>query len=204
LWSCSSSVASVSSTISTVSSLLLRGGTRQAADETKRVVDGCLHVLSHAVEDGAVVPGGGATEIALAGAIREYAATVSGREQLAIESFADALETVPRTLAASAGLDPIDVVVELRVRHHDGDHAAGLRLEEEPGRIGDVVAGGVLEPLAVTDRAIASAAEAATVLVRVDEVVTATPEADDHDHAADHGPTDVVESSGGYPWALGH
>lgn len=189
-------------------SLLLRGGTQQVADEAKRVVDGCLYVLSHAIEDGALVPGGGATEIALASDLREYAATVAGKEQLAIESFADALEVIPRTLAASAGLDPIDVIVELRANHHDGDHTSGLRLEGESGRIGDVVDGGVLEPLAVTQRAIVSAAEAANVIVRVDEVLAVSRDEDDHghahDHDHDHGPGGMVESTDGYPWAIGH
>ncbi|WP_265108730.1 thermosome subunit alpha [Halosolutus halophilus] len=187
-------------------SLLLRGGTQQVADETKRVVDGCFHVLSRAIEDGAVVPGGGAMEIHLARDLREYAANVPGREQLAVEAFADALEVIPRTLAASAGLDPIDAIVELRARHHDGDHAAGLRLEEESGRIGDVVEGGILEPRAVTERAIASAAEAANVIVRVDEVVAVTREEGEHEHEHEHehGPGGVVESTEGYPWAVGH
>ncbi|MFC4542977.1 thermosome subunit alpha [Halosolutus amylolyticus] len=186
--------------------LLLRGGTRQVADETKRVVDGCIHVLTRTIEDGAVVPGGGATEISVASDLRGYATTVSGREQLAVEAFADAIEAIPRILAASAGLDPIDALVELRARHHDGDHTAGLRLDAESGRIGDVVEGGILEPRAVTERAIASAAEAANLLVRVDEVVAVSRDADEdaHDHEHDHGPDGVVEGSGGYPWAIGH
>ncbi|WIV68805.1 thermosome subunit alpha [Natrialbaceae archaeon AArc-T1-2] len=187
-------------------SLLLRGGTQQVADETKRVVDGCFHVLARAIEDGVVVPGGGATEIHLARDLRKSASNVPGKKQLAVEAFADALEEIPRTLAASAGMSPIDVVVELRARHHDGDHATGLRLEEESGRIGDVVEGGILEPLAVTERAITSATEAANLLVRVDEVVAVSHEEDagEHDHDHEHGPGGVVESTDGYPWAVGH
>lgn len=170
------------------------------ADETKRVVDGCFHVLSHAIEDGVVVPGGGATEVHLAGDLREYAATVPGREQLAIEAFADALEAIPRTLAASAGLDPIDTIVELRASHHDGDHTTGLRLENESARVGDVVEGKIVEPLAVTERALASATEVANLLVRIDEIVAATREEDGHDH----GPGGLVQSTEGYFWAVGH
>ncbi|MDQ2052252.1 thermosome subunit alpha [Natronolimnohabitans sp. A-GB9] len=186
-------------------SLLLRGGTQQVADETKRVVDGCFHVLSRAIEDGVVVPGGGATPIAVASDLREYATTVSDREQLAVEAFADALEVIPRTLATSAGLDPIDTVVELRARHHEGDHATGIRLEGESAELGDVVDAGILEPLAVTDRAIASATEAANLLVRIDEVVAVTRDDDHgHGHDHDHGPNGVVESTDGYPWAVGH
>ncbi len=191
-------------------SLILRGGTQRVADETKRVVNCCIQVLSRAIEDGSVVPGGGAAEIALAKDLREYATAVSGREQLAIESFADALEVIPRTLAASGGLDPIDAIVELRSRHHAGDRTTGVRLEGESARIGDVVEGGVLQPRAVTERSIDSAAEAATLLVRVDEVVSVTREDGDHgydhdhDHSHGHGHGDMVEGTSGYPWALGH
>ncbi|ELY63413.1 thermosome subunit alpha [Natronococcus jeotgali] len=189
-------------------SLLLRGGTQQVADEAKRVVDGCFHVLSRTIGEGVVVPGGGATEVALAQDLREYETDVSGREQLAIESFADALEEIPRTLAASGGLDPIDTIVELRASHHDGEQTTGLRLESESARIGDVVEAGVLQPSAVTERAIASATEAANLLVRVDEVVAVTRKDDDHghdhDHDHSHGHGGVVEGTDGYPWALGH
>ncbi|WP_323173529.1 thermosome subunit alpha [Natrialba sp. PRR66] len=185
-------------------SLLLRGSTQRVADETKRVVDGCFHVLSHTIEDGVVVPGGGATEVHLAGDLREYATTVPGREQLAIEAFADALEVIPRTLAASAGLDPIDTIVELRASHHDSDHTTGLRLENESARIGDVVEGEIVEPLAVTERALASATEAANLIVRIDEIVAVTREEDGHDHDHDHDTGGFVQSTEGYPWAVGH
>lgn len=188
-------------------SLILRGGTQQVADEAKRVVDGCFHVLLRAIEDRAVVPGGGATEVALAADLRSYAASVSGREQLAVEAFADALEVIPRRLAATGGMDPIDAIVELRARHSDGERGTGLVFEGESGTIDDVVEHGILEPLAVKDRTISSAAEAANLLVRVDDVVVTTGgTGDEHDHEHDHGHGhgELVESTEGYPWAVGH
>ncbi len=185
-------------------SLVLRGGTQHVADETKRVIDDCLRVLTCAIEDGVVVPGGGAAEIHVARDLREFASSVSDREQLAVEAFADAIEVIPRILAESSGLNPIDAVVELRARHYDGNRTAGLALES--GTIDDAVARGVVEPLAVKKQAIASATEAANTLVRVDEVVSVTRDGaahadDEHDH--DHA-GGLVESTEGYPWAVGH
>lgn len=184
-------------------SLLLRGGTEHVAEETKRLLDDCIYVLKFAVERGRVVPGGGATETSLAGTLRTEAAALEGREQLAAEAFADALEVVPRTLAETAGLDPIDAVVELRARHHGGEATAGVAVTD--GRIDDVLPRGVLEPLVVKERAITGAMEAATTLLRIDEVIPTSAdeeETDDHDHGS--GPGGLVESTEGYPWAVGH
>jgi len=187
-------------------SLILRGGTQHVADETKRVIDSCFHVLKHALEDGLVLPGGAAAEVHVANDLRDYAASVSGREQLAIEAFADALEVIPRTLASTAGHDPIDVLTELRARHHGGDLTAGLVLET--GAADDMIARGVIEPLVVREHAIVAASEAANVLIRVDDVITSTHAGDDEDHDHDHdhdrGHGDLVESPHGYPWAIGH
>lgn len=184
-------------------SLLLRGGTEHVVEETKRVVDDCFHVLKHAIEEETVVPGGGAMEVHLARELRDYAIAVPRREQLAIEAFADAIETVPRTLAASAGFDPVDSLIELRARHHDGEITAGLVLAT--GDVDDMVAHGVLEPLSVKQRAIQSAAEAANMILRVDDIIAASTDRTDgaeDDH--DHGPGDLVGSPEGYPWAIGH
>jgi thermosome len=184
-------------------SLLLRGGTEHVVEETKRIVDDCVHVLKHAIEEGTVVPGGGATEVHLSRELREYAAEVPGREQLAIVAFADALETIPWTLAASAGVDPIDSLVELRARHHGGESAAGLDLET--GAVEDMVAHGVLEPASVKQRVVLGATEAAIMLLRVDDIVAASGDRiDGHDHDHDHGHGGQVEESGGYPWTIGH
>jgi thermosome len=188
-------------------SVLLRGGTEHVVEETKRVIDDCLYVLKHAIEGGTVVPGAGATEVHLAGELRSVAAGEPSRRQLAIEAFADALETIPRTLAATAGHDPVDSLLELRARHHDGETTAGLVLET--GAIEDAISRGVLEPLSVKRHAIESAAEAANVLVRVDDVIAASTagghdDGEGHDHDHDHGPGDLVRSTEGYPWAVGH
>jgi thermosome len=184
-------------------SLLLRGGTEHVADEVKRLVDDCFHVLKLVIEEGRVVPGGGATEAHLARDLRDYATGVPRREQLAIDAFADGLDAIPRTLAETAGLDPVDSLLELRARHHRGEHRAGLDLDA--GAVTDVVERGVVEPVAVKRRAIDSAAEAANLILRVDDVVAGSVDEDGHtedDHA--HGPGEFVESTEGYPWAVGH
>ena len=116
-------------------------------------------------------PGGGAPEIALAAALREFAEGVEGREQLAVEAFADSLEVVPRTLAENAGLDPIDSLVDLRSRHDAGEFAAGL--DAYSGEIIDMEGEGVVEPLRVKTQAIESATEAAVMILRIDDVIAA-------------------------------
>ncbi len=185
-------------------SLLFRGGTERVAEETKRKLDDCFYVLKLALEDEALLPGGGAVEVALAQQLRSTATTYPGKEQLAIEAVADALETVPRTLAQSAGMDPVDALLELRNAHSDGTTTAGLDLQNAV--VADTADLGVLEPLHVKRQAITSAVEAANVVVRVDDAVSVSghdEEGDDHgDH--DHGSDGLVPSTEGYPWALGH
>ena len=185
-------------------SLLLRGETEQIVDETKRVIDGCLYALKHAVEGGRVVPGGGAVEMCLARSLEARADGISGREQFAVRAFAESLTTVPETLATSAGLSPVDSVVELRTRGHEGATRAGI--VSGVGVVDDTLAHGVVDPFEVKQRALRSAVEAANVLLRVDDVIAAAGEGGDADdgHDHDHGPGDVVEASGGYPWTLGH
>ncbi|MFB6102174.1 MAG: thermosome subunit alpha [Haloplanus sp.] len=184
-------------------SLLLRGGTEHVVDEVKRLVDDCFHVLKLVIEAGRVVPGGGATEAHVARELRDYATAVPRREQLAIEAFADGLDAIPRTLAETAGFDPVDSLIELRARHHRGEQRAGLVLET--GGVADMVARGVVEPVAVKRQALDSAAEAANLVLRVDDVLASSVDRDGHtedDHA--HGPGELVESTDGYPWAVGH
>lgn len=185
-------------------SLLARGGTEHVAEETKRKLDDCFYVLKLAIEDEVVLPGGGAVETALARDLRKYAAEQAGKEQLAIERFADALEVIPRTLAASAGQNPIDVLVALRNAHAEGRHTVGIDVQN--GNIGDVTTDGVLEPLPVKRQALTSAAEAAAMIVRVDDAIPVTFGEDEHEHEDDHdhGPGDLVHSTEGYPWAVGH
>jgi thermosome len=184
-------------------SFLLRGGSAHVVAETKRVVESCVQVVALAVEEGAVLPGGGATEAELASVLRTYASGVEGREQLAVEAFAAALEVVPRTLAESAGRDPIDSLVELRRLHHGGERTVGLDVAD--GTFDDMAARGVLEPLAVKQQALESATEAASILLRVDDViaVAARDDGEEHDHDHEHGPHGL-QSTGGYPWMVGH
>jgi len=138
-------------------SILLRGGTEHVVDELERGMNDALRVTACAVEDGKYVAGGGATEIELALKLREYAATVGGREQLAIQAFADAVEVIPRSLAENAGLDPIDVLVALRSEHESGNKYVGLDMTK--GEPGDMLKANVIEPLRIKTQAISSATE---------------------------------------------
>ncbi|MDI6888595.1 MAG: thermosome subunit beta [Methanocellales archaeon] len=152
-------------------SIMLRGGTEHVVDEVERAMHDALCVVGVAVEDGTFVVGGGAAEMELASGLRKYAVTVGGREQLAIEAFADAMEVVPRTLAESAGLDPIDTLVELRSEHEKGKKHTGLNVNT--GKVTDMDKVGIIEPARIKTQAIGSAAEAATMILRIDDVVAA-------------------------------
>ncbi|WP_130499789.1 thermosome subunit alpha [Natrinema hispanicum] len=159
--------------------LILRGGTEHVIDEIDRAIEDSLGVVRTTIEDGKVLAGGGAPEIDLSLALRDYADSVGGREQLAVEAFADALEVIPRTLAENAGLDPIDSLVELRSAHDGGDTGAGL--DAYTGDTIDMDAEGVYEPLRVKTQAIESATEAAVMLLRIDDVIAAGDLAVSHD-----------------------
>jgi thermosome len=150
-------------------SIILRGGTEHVVDELERAMNDALRVVGVVVEDGMLVPGGGAPEVELALRLREYAATVGGREQLAIEAFADAMEVIPKTLAENAGLDQIDSLVSLRSQHEKGVKSAGLDMDT--GEPVDMLNLGVVEPLRVKTQAIQSAAEAAVMILRIDDVI---------------------------------
>lgn len=150
--------------------ILLRGGTEQVVEGVERAVDDAIGATSAAVEDRAVLPGGGAPEMAMARAVREAAGGIEGRERLAAEAFADALEVVPRVLAENAGHDAIDAVTALTARHDAGDRTAGIDAAGEPA---DAIGCGIVEPRRVTDSALASAVEAATMILRIDDVVAA-------------------------------
>ena len=150
-------------------SIILRGGTEHVVDELDRAMNDALRVVGVVVEDKMLVPGGGAPEVELALRLREYAATVGGREQLAIEAFADAMEIIPKTLAENAGLDQIDSLVSLRSQHEKGMKSAGLDMET--GEAVDMLNLGVVEPLRVKTQAIQSAAEAAVMILRIDDVI---------------------------------
>ncbi|MHC1635639.1 MAG: thermosome subunit alpha [Candidatus Methanospirareceae archaeon] len=155
-------------------SILVRGGTEHVVDEIERGLNDALRVVACTLEDGKYVAGGGAAEIELALRLRDYAATVGGREQLAIQAFADAVEIIPRSLAENAGLDPIDMLVALRSEHEKGNKYAGLDVFK--GEPTDMVKAGVIEPLRVKTQAISSATEAATMILRIDDVIAAGKE----------------------------
>jgi chaperonin GroEL (HSP60 family) len=131
-------------------SILIRGGTEHVVDEIERSLDDALGSLISALEVGKVVAGGGAPEEAIAKGLREFAQSFSGREQLAILAFADSMEVIPRTLAENAGLDPIDVLVEIRSAHEDGKVTHGINVFT--GKVVDMKSQGVIEPLKIKTR----------------------------------------------------
>jgi thermosome len=153
-------------------SLLVRGGTEHVVDEVERAVHDGICVLSAAIEDGKIVAGGGAPEVELAKQLREYAETVGGREALAINAFADAVEIIPRTLAENAGLDPIDILVQLRAAHEKANGEV-MGLDVFSGKITDTSKLGIIEPLRVKTQAIKSASEAAEMILRIDDIIAA-------------------------------
>ena len=153
-------------------SVLIRGGTEHVIDEIERSLDDALNVVAVAVEDSRLVYGGGASAEEIALQLRDKAAKVGGREQLAFESFAEALESVPRTLAENAGLDPIDMLVALRAEHDKKRKNVGLDVFK--GAPTDMLKAGVVEPLRVKTQAVASAAEAAVMILRIDDVIAAS------------------------------
>ena len=150
-------------------SIIIRGGTEHVVDSIERAMEDALRVVGVTIEDGKVVAGGGSPEIELSLRLREYASTLKGREQLAVSKFADALEVIPRTLAENAGLDPIDMLVELRSQHEKGNKNAGL--DVYTGNVIDMLANGVVEPLRVKTQAINSATESAVMILRIDDVI---------------------------------
>jgi thermosome len=151
--------------------VFVRGGTEHVADELERAITDALDVVTATIEAGGAVPGAGATEIAMAAHIRDAAASIEGRKQLAVEAFADALDVLPRTLAENTGMDPIDALVDLRSTH-ESEGRAGVISEGQTGRIGDPVEHGVLDPAAVKREAVESATEAATMIARIDDVIS--------------------------------
>ncbi|MFC4548900.1 MULTISPECIES: thermosome subunit beta [Halorussus] len=151
--------------------LLLRGSTDHVVDELERGVTDALDVVAQTVSDGRVVAGGGAIEVEVAGRLRDYADSVEGREQLAVEAFADSLELVPRVLAENAGLDSIDTLVDLRAAHDDGDQRAGLDVFS--GDVQDTFEAGVVEPAHSKEQAISSATEAANLVLKIDDIISA-------------------------------
>jgi archaeal chaperonin len=150
--------------------IVIRGGTEHVVDEADRSLHDALCVVRNALEDGKIVAGGGAPEAELAKRLREYAVKVGGREQLAIEAFAESLEAVPTTLAENAGFDPIDVLVELRSKHERAG-SPWFGIDVFTGDVKDMRKLNVLEPLRVKQQVIKSASEAASMILRIDDVI---------------------------------
>ncbi|EQB66698.1 MAG: thermosome subunit beta [Thermoplasmataceae archaeon] len=150
-------------------SILVRGGTEHVADEIERSIVDSIHVVAAAVEDGKYVSGGGSAASEIAFHIREYATKIGGRQQLAIERFANAVEEIPRALSENAGLGAIDVIINLRNAHAKGKKNAGINVYS--GEIEDMDKIGVIEPIRVGKQAIDAATEAAVMILRIDDVI---------------------------------
>ena len=151
-------------------SVLLRGGTEHVVDEIRRAFDDAIGVVSVAHEDGQVLTGGGSVMAAVSRDLRSYAEGVGGREQMAIEAFAGALEVIPRTLAENAGLDPVNTIIALRKAHSEGKNRHGVNVYD--GGVVDMQAGKVYEPTRVVEQAIQSASETAVMILRIDDVIS--------------------------------
>jgi len=150
-------------------SLFLRGGTEHVVDALDRAVEDAIRVVGVAIEDQKVVVGGGSPEIEISLRLQEYAATLSGREQLAVSKFAEALEIIPQTLAENAGLDPINMLAGMKAEHEKGNKNAGLNVYI--GKVEDMYANNVLEPLRIKTQAINAATESTIMILRIDDVI---------------------------------
>jgi thermosome len=153
-------------------SILVRGGTEHVVDEVERAVHDAISVVSAAIEDGKIVAGGGAPEIEVAKGLRDYSESVGGREALAVNAFADAIEVIPRTLAENAGLDPIDILVQLRSAH-EKNGGKNIGVDVISGKVLNTLEQGIVEPLRVKVQAIKSATEVTEMILRIDDVIAA-------------------------------
>jgi len=149
--------------------ILVRGGIERIVDEAERSIHDALCVVRDVVRDPRVVVGGGAVEVELASQMKRWAEKLSGREQLAVLAFAEALEAVPTTLAENAGLNVIDIIVALRARHEKGEKTVGVDVME--GKVKDMAKLDIYEPVAVKEQILKSATEAATMILKIDDVI---------------------------------
>ncbi|OGS40002.1 MAG: thermosome subunit, partial [Euryarchaeota archaeon RBG_13_31_8] len=150
-------------------SLMIRGTTEHVVDELERGIHDALSVVKVALEDGKMTVGAGAAATEISMALRDFATTIGGREQMAIEAFANAIEVIPKTLAENAGLDPIDMMLEIRSAHKKGKKNAGINVFT--GKIDDMLKNNVIEPLRVSMQEIEASSEAATMILRIDDVI---------------------------------
>jgi chaperonin GroEL (HSP60 family) len=151
--------------------ILVRGGTERIVNEAERSIHDALCVVRDVVREPCIVAGGGAAELEVAAQLKRWAEKLTGKEQLAVIGYAEALEAIPMTLAENAGLDPIDILVELRARHEKGEKWAGVEVYE--GKTKDMAAINIYEPLAVKRQVVKSASEAASMILRIDDVIAA-------------------------------
>ncbi len=149
--------------------ILVRGGTEHVVDEVKRAMEDAVGDVAASLKNGKVVAGGGAPEVELAKQLRKYADGLSGREQLAVQAFANSVEIIPRTLAENAGIDPIDILTELKAAHDKGEKWAGIDVFN--GKVVDSWKDGVIEPLKIKTQAVSSASEVAVMILRIDDVI---------------------------------
>jgi len=152
--------------------ILVRGSTEHVADEVKRAMEDAIGDVAVSLVDSGVVAGAGAPEMEVARQLRKYADSLSGREQLAVQAFADAVEIIPRTLAENAGLDPIDVLTELKAAHDKGNRWAGINVFT--GKVMDAWKNDVIEPLKIKTQAVSSASEVAVMILRIDDVIASS------------------------------
>jgi thermosome len=151
--------------------ILIRGGTQRIVDEAERSLHDALCVVIDVIQEPKVVAGGGASELEVSRMLKKYAETLPGREQLAVKGYAEAFEAIPLTLTENAGLDPIDILSELRARHEKGETWAGI--EVHAGKVQDMSKAGVFEPLAVKKQIIKSGTEASSMILKIDDVIAA-------------------------------
>ncbi len=175
--------------------ILIRGGTERIVDEAERSIHDALCVIRDVVEEPKVIAGGGAPELIVARVLKNYAETLPGREQLAVMRYAEAMEVVPTTLAENAGLDPIDIISELRARHEKEEMWAGVDVFE--GKVDDMKKADVYEPLAVKKQIIKSATEAATMILKIDDIIAASKT------KMPSGPPPGAGGMGGMPGGMG-
>ncbi len=152
--------------------ILIRGGTEHVVDEIKRAVEDAIGDLSSALKTGKVVAGAGAVEVEVSKQLNKFADSLSGREQLAVQAFADAIEVIPTTLAENSGLDPIDVLTSLKAAHDKKEKWAGI--DVFTGKVVDAWRRGVIEPLRTKTQAISSASEVAIMILRIDDVIASS------------------------------
>jgi thermosome len=153
--------------------VLIRAGLERMVDEAERAMNDALSVVADVTEHNKIVAGGGAVEAAIAKDLRDYATKVGGREQLAVEAFADSMEIIPKALAENAGLEPIDILVALRSAH-EKPKGQLMGVDVFSGKIVDMQESGVIEPVSVKEQAIKSATEVASMILRIDDVIAST------------------------------